>query len=183
MVFDSLCSYNLILAETHAAAPPLQFRVDTLLFSLIIFGLLLVVLFRYAWQPIIEGLDRREKTIADEIDSARQANEQAQANLRQYEQKLATVTDEAKAVLAEAKQDAIAAKDRILAEAQLEAKRTRDRALAEIEAAKNAAVQELAEKSVDAAVSLAGSIVGRSLDKKDHSKLINDSIKSFNSGA
>ena len=182
MLFNNCCSLSLVLAEVHAA-PPLQGRVDTLLFSLIIFGVLVYVLFRYAWKPIIEGLDKREKAIANEIESAQKAHEQAQANLRQYEERLSAVTNEANAILAEAKKDAVAAKERILAEAQEEAKRTRDRALADIEAAKNAAVQELAERSVDSAVSLAGSIVGRSLEKGDHSRLIADSIKSFNSGA
>ncbi|MFK7769690.1 MAG: ATP synthase F0 subunit B, partial [Mariniblastus sp.] len=59
------------------------------------------------------------------------------------------------------------------------AQKTRDRALAEIETAKNAAVRELAESSVDSAVDLAGSIVGRSLNKGDHADLIEKSIKQF----
>jgi len=75
----------------------------------------------------------------------------------------------------------VAAKERILAEANEEAVRTRDRAMADIESAKNAAVQELAESSANSAVELAGSIVGRSLEKSDHSKLIEDSLKRFGS--
>lgn len=178
-----LAKSGMLLAEVHAA-PPLQFQVDTLLFSLIIFGILLFVLFRFAWKPIIEGLDARELSISQDIDNAKTANEQAKANLKQYEDKLASVTEEAKAILEEAKKDAMTARDKILADAQDEAQRTRDRALADIEAAKNAAVRELAEKSVDSAVSLAGNIVGRSLSKDDHNKLIADSISSFNgSGA
>lgn len=172
-----------LLAAEHAAKPPLQFQVDTLFFSLLIFLALLFVLFRFAWKPIMEGLEAREKRIADDIDGARHANEQAQSNLKQYEEKLAAAADEASAVLAQAKQDAEAAKERIVAEANEEAQRARDRALADIKAAKDAAVRELAEKSVDSAVTLAGSIVGRSLDKKDHSQLIEKSIERFGSGA
>ena len=109
--------------------------------------------------------------------------DRAQANLKQYEDKLAGAADEAKEVMAEARKDATTAKEKILTEAKEEADRLRDRALADIEAAKNAAVRDLAEKSVDSAVSLAGNIVRRSLDKSDHSKLIDDSIKSFSGGA
>lgn len=162
---------------------PLEFNVDLALWTLIIFLGLLAVLTKFAWKPIMEGLNAREKGIADDIENARLASEQADKNLEQYEAKLAGVNDEASAILAEAKKDATSAKDKILADANEEAKRTRDRALADIEAAKNAAVQELAEKSVDSAVSLAGNIVGRSLDKKDHSKLIEKSINSFKGGA
>lgn len=181
MLFGILHATSLLAAG--ASKPPLQFRVDTLLFSLIIFAGLLFVLLRFAWKPIMEGLDAREKSIGDEIESARVANEQAQASLRQYEEKLAAATEEASAVLAQAKQDALAAKDRILAEANEEAQRARDRALADIQAAKDAAVRELAEKSVNSAVDLAGSIVGRSLDKNDHSQLIEKSIERFTTGA
>ena len=168
-----------LLLASEGAAPPLQFRVDTSIFSLIIFLCLLFVLYRLAWKPISEGLDKRESGIADNIENARIANEQAQANLKQYEDKLATAEQERDAIIKEAKADAQAAKERILAEAQSEAQRERERAFADIEAAKNEAVRELAERSVDSAVSLAGRIVGRSLQKEDHSKLIEDSIGRF----
>ncbi len=182
---DRLLDAVMLLAAEGGshAHPPLQFRVDTMLFSFLIFLILAAVLFRFAWKPIMSGLEAREKRIADDIDNARIANEQAQANLRQYQEQLAAATDEAKAVLGEARKDAVTAKDRILGEAQEEAGRLRDRALADIEVAKNEAVRELAERSVDSAVALAGSIVGRSLKKEEHSKLIDDSINSFTSGA
>jgi F-type H+-transporting ATPase subunit b len=182
MFFETLNSIN-FLAAGHATKPPLQFQIDTLIFSLLIFLGLLAVLFKYAWKPIMQGLEAREQRIHDDIENARLANEKAEANLKQYEEKIAAASEEASAVLAQAKQDAIAAKDKILAEANEEAQRARDRALADINAAKDAAVRELAEKSVDSAVSLAGSIVGRSLDKKDHSQLIEKSIERFGSGA
>ncbi len=171
MLFDNLdLGLTSLLAEA-AAKPPLQFRIDTLIFSLVIFAVLLAILLKYAWTPIMQGLEAREKSIADDIQSAQLAKEQAQAKLATYEEKIANANDEAAAVIAEARTEAIAAKEKILAEAADEAQRTRERALAEIEAAKNAAVRELAESSVDSAVSLAGSIVGRSLNKSDHSEL------------
>ena len=169
----------MMLASSGEKPDPMKFDADLAMFTLIIFIGLLIVLTKYAWKPLMEGLTQRETSIADKISSAEQANEQAQANLRQYEQKLASVNDEANEILAEAKQDGIAAKEKIIAEAQAEAQRQREKALADINAARNQAVRELAEKSVDSAVSLAGNIVGRSLDKSDHSRLIEDSIKRF----
>ena len=182
-----MISHGLLNAATLLAAggahPPLLFRVDTLIFSLLIFACLAAVLFKFAWKPVMDGLEKREQRISGDIENARVANEQAQANLKQYEDKLAAAVGEAKTVLEEARKDATTAKEKILAEAQEEAGRLRARALADIEAAKSAAVRDLAEKSVNSAVTLAGSIVGRSLKKDDHSKLIDSSIKSFNSGA
>lgn len=177
MLTDSLFSTATLLgAHAH---PPLQFRVDTLIFSLLIFAGLAAILMKFAWKPIMEGLDSREGRIADDIENARVANEQAQENLKTYQEKLAGVDGEASAIIAEAKQDALAAKEKIVTEAKTEAQRERDKAFADISAAKNAAVSQLAESSVDSAVSLAGNIVGRSLNKDDHSKLIQEAVERF----
>ena len=182
MLTDPMFNSLVLLAE-GGSSPPLQVYVDTLIFSLIIFLGLAAVLLKYAWKPIMEGLDAREKRIADDIENARLANEQAQTQLSAYETQLAAAGDEAAAVIAEARKDAITAKEKIMADATSEAQRTRDRALADIETAKNAAVRELAESRVDSAVSLAGSIVGRSLNKQDHADLIEKSMKQFTTGA
>ncbi len=171
-----------LLADAAVEKSAVQLVPDTLLFSFVIFGVLLAILYKFAWGPIAEGLELREKKMADDIEGARSANEKAQAQLEAYEAKIAGADSEAAALIAEAKNDALAAKDKIMADASDEAQRTKDRALADIEAAKNAAVRDLAESSVDSAVSLAGSIVGRSLDKKDHKELIEKSISQFNAG-
>ena len=171
-----------LLADVAVEKSPVQIVPDTLLFSFIIFGVLLAVLYKFAWGPIVTGLELREKKMADDIEAARAAKERAQTQLADYEAKIAGAESEAAALIAEAKADAITAKDKIMADASEEAQRTKDRALADIEAAKNAAVRDLAESSVDSAVSLAGSIVGRSLDKKDHKDLIEKSISQFNAG-
>ncbi len=173
-----------VAADVHADAGDhggsgIDFNADLILVTLVLFLALLAVLSRMAWRPIMEGLDKREKSIADEIASAKRANEEAKANLRNYELKLAEVTDQTSSMLAEAKKDSLAIKDQIIAEANKAAQAQRERAVAEIKAAKDAAVRELAERSAETAVSLAGSIIGRSLNGEDHKSLIDESINGF----
>ena len=176
---DLLLEFDALLLASGEAAPALQFRVDTLLFSLLIFVLLIFLLARYAWKPIMEGLDKRESGIANSINEARTANEKAQALLAQYQQQLQAARDEDSDLVAEAKQDAQRAREKIMAEANVEAQRQRDKAVAEINAAKDEAVRELAERSVDSAVSLAGSLVGKELSTNDHQRLIEQSLERF----
>ena len=185
MLTDRLINTALLLAAEGGSHshPPLQFRVDTLIYSFLIFLGLIFILGKYAWKPIMEGLDARDKRISDDIENARLAKEQAESNLKEYEVKLAGVNEEATAIIAEAKQDALTQKEKIVSEAKDEAQREREKAFADIAAAKDAAVRELAEKSVDSAVSLAGSIVGRSLNKSDHSSLIDKAVEQFKTGA
>ena len=169
---------SLLLASEEATSP-LQLRVDVLLFSLLVFVALLVLLNRFAWKPILAGLERRESGIASAIDDARTANEKAQAILAQYEQKLQAAGDEAARLVSEARADAEKARERIVTEAKEEAQRQRDRAVTEINAARDAAVRDLAERSVDSAVSLAGRLVGKELKPADHSRLIEQSLERF----
>ena len=169
----------LLLASSGGDANPLAAPVDLALWTLVVFLGLMFVLGKYAWKPIIEGLNAREKGIADNIESAARAQEEAQSSLAAYQAKMAGAHDEAAALIAEARNDAAATKEKLMAEANEEANRTRQKGLADVEAAKSAAVRELAESSVDSAVSLASNIVGRSLKKEDHAKLIEESVKRF----
>lgn len=154
---------------------------DLALFTVIVFVLTMLILWRFAWTPIVQGLDRRERSIAEDIERAKLDAEKAQANLQQYEQKLAAAAEEAKALLAEARTEAQNAKDRIISEAKEEAGRERQRAIEDIQAAKDQAVRELAQKSVDSAVNLAGQLVRRELNPEMHAQLIDESLQRFGS--
>jgi F-type H+-transporting ATPase subunit b len=168
-----------LLAEEHGKPNVLPFDLDLALFSLVVFLGLMALLGTFAWKPILQALTNREKRISDQIDSAHQANEKALSTLKQYEQRLAAAAEQASQVLAQARQEGIAAKDRIVAEAQAEAHRQRERAIADIQAARNEALRELAERSVDSAVALAGNLLAKEIDKSAHSRLIRESIDRF----
>lgn len=178
---SSLSSVAVLLAKAgdDAKVDPFKGDLDLMIFSILIFLGLLFLLTKFAWKPLLQALDQREKSIAENIEAAQRANAEAQETLKAYEQKLAAVAEQADAIVAEARKDAMAAKERIVAEANAAAQAQRDRALAEIKAAKDAAVRELAEKSAETAVGLAGSIIGRSLNKDDHRQLIEESINGF----
>jgi F-type H+-transporting ATPase subunit b len=165
------------LTHANAAADmevPNSIRADKTLFSLVVFGLLLVGLYLLAWKPITEGLGKREADINGLIAKTQKASEEAADKLKQYELQLQTAAQEAQNVIAQARRDGEASAQRIIAEAQNEAIRRRDQAIAEIDSAKRAAISDLSNKSTDLAFSLAKRIVGRELRKEDHQQLIQD---------
>lgn len=178
-----MLSLAVVAEEAHTKRDAMEFNPDLAIFTFLVFVGLLLVLTKFAWKPILAGLDKREKTISDQVDGAKRMYDEAKQNLAEYEQKLASVTQQANEILAEARKDAQSAKERILVEAATEAEKQRQRAVADINAAKDAAVRELAQKSADTAVGLAGKIVGRSLKDSDHQNLINESIDRFVKGA
>ena len=164
---------------SHGNTHPLSLDPDLAIVTAIIFGLLLLILGKFAWGPIRQALDDRENYVATQLDEAKQRHEDAQRLLKEHEQKLAGATDEVRALLDQARKEADMQKQAILGEAQKAAAAEKDRALREISAAKNEALQDLADKSVGTAVDLAGRIVGRQLDNKDHANLIEDALKQF----
>lgn len=161
------------------ATNPLTVNPDLAVVTAIVFVVLLLFLWKFAWGPIMEGLKKREESISEEIDSAERNNEKAQKLLADYEARLSTAADEVRSLIEQGRRDAESQKQQILTEAQQAAKAERDRAIREITVAKNEAMGELAQQSVDAAVDLAGRIVGRQLTTADHSRLIEEALDKF----
>ncbi len=172
---------HLVNDPTHGNIDPktwalLDFRSDMALFSAIVFGLLLAGLYFSAWQPVMDGLQKREDTIADNIAKAEQATDDAELKLAEYEAKLATASEEAATIVAEARKDAESAGQKLLTAAQEEAERLKERAAADIETAKRVALGELADQSAEVAMAVAQRVVGREVKADDHQSLIQEML-------
>jgi len=161
---------------------PGSIATDMAIYTLIVFILMMIALRFAAWHPIKKALEEREQGIIDHITDARRSAEKAERLLEEYEAKIAASAQEANEIVAEGRRDAEATKDRIVKEAQEAATAERDRALNDIEIAKNAALQEVAEKSADIAVALAGKIVNKELNASDHQALIKETLDNIQEG-
>jgi len=161
---------------TKAISQVDELKADLALWSFVVFLLLLAVLSKFAWGPIMQGLHTREESIAAMIDDAKASSEKAAELLRQYEAKLAAATDEINELRVQARKDAEATKDRILVEARDAAQRERERAIADIGIAKTAALQEITGKSVDLAVILASRLIQRQLTADDRVGLVREAL-------
>jgi F-type H+-transporting ATPase subunit b len=170
------------LAEGNASSQlgaAQELRFDLAIATFVVFILLLVILTKFAWGPISRALDQREETISRQIEEARLAAEKATHQLKEYEARLAAATDEARQIVAQSRKDAETAKEKIMVEARELASKERERAVAEITSAKNQALAEIAQKSVDTAVTLAGKIIRREVKPQDHEALIGDALGQF----
>jgi F-type H+-transporting ATPase subunit b len=154
-------------------------RFDLSIYTFVVFMLLLAILYKFAWGPISRGLGLREETIARQIEEARLASEKAAHQLQEYEARLAAATEEARHIVGQSRKDAETAKDKIMAEARELAQKERERAVADITSAKNQALAEIAQKSVETAVSLAGRIIRREVKPQDHEALIGEALGQF----
>ncbi len=156
---------------------PTRLELHTTYFTLIVFGLLLLVLWKFAWGPIATALKQREDNIAGQIDRAEQLHKDAAARLAEYEEKLRGSRDEVRAIIEQARRDGEALKAAKVSEAASQIRDERDRSLRDIETAKNQALKELAEKTADMAIDLAGRVIGQQLQREDHARLIDEAVE------
>jgi F-type H+-transporting ATPase subunit b len=165
------------LAST--ATDPLSVDPDLAIWTLVVFVVLLLVLKKFAWGPILAGLESRESSIANHIAQAERNHEEAKKLLAQYEQKLASAANDVRELMEEARRDADHARQTILAEAKAGAEGERLRALRDIETAADQAMESLAERSAQLAVDLAGKILQSKLSAADHTRLIQEAVAKF----
>jgi len=162
-----------------AAADPLTVDPDLMIWTLVVFVVLMLVLSKFAWGPISEALEAREHAIEENIAAAQRANDEAKTLLADYERRLALAHEEVRGILEEARRDAEHTKQSILTEARAEAQTERDRALRDIDLATDRAIKELAEQSANMAVGLAGRILRTQLGPQDQAQLVRDAMSEF----
>lgn len=145
--------------------------------SLVIFGLLLAILGKYAWGPIVSQLEAREKKIADTIDQAVLRQEEANQLLEQYKARLAAAEGQAQALVADSRKEANTAREKILQQAAQDAQRTSVQARHEIELAKQQAMREIYDQTAILAIDIAGKIIQRNLRPEDQKQIIEESLR------
>lgn len=147
-----------------------------IVWTLVVFFLVVFVLGKFAWGPILDGLQKREDFIRDSLEQAKKDRDEAKATLARYEERLKEARGEATAIVEEGRRDAEVVRQRIEEKAQEEAEKMLARAKREISIAKETAVKDLYALSGNLATEIASKIVARELDPKDHQRLIEDAL-------
>ena len=144
------------------------------------FSVLVIMLSKTAWGPLIGGLEAREAKIRDALSAADKAREEAAQVGREHAALLESHRQEGEKILEEARQDAKGVLERARAEATSEADKIKARTASEIELAKAKAIEELREHSVELAMMLAGRVIGAEVDQARHKGLVDELLASWN---
>lgn len=166
----------LAAAEEGGSLSPFAGDIGNALWTLVIFGLVVFILGKFAWGPLLSSLQERENFIADALGAAKRDREEAEARLREYTDRLTAARGEATAIVDESRRDAEVVKRRIEEETHAEAGRILERAKREIGIAKDTALKELYSASAQLSTELASKVLQREINPQDHERLIRDSI-------
>ena len=168
-----------LLAAAEGGAGSNLMSVDTTLFvaTIVTFVVFAVILWKFAWGPLLKIVDDREKTIRDQVDSAEKAAADSKATLAQHQELLRGASRERDELLARAAKDADALRADLQSKARGDAEQILARAREQMTREKDQALAELRAQVADIAIEAASRIVKSSLSEDAQRKLVDDYIK------
>lgn len=152
--------------------------IDSTLFwaTLVLFAIFALVLAKFAWGPLLQIIEEREKGVRDAVDGAQKANADAQALLEKHKELLREAGRERDEILKKALQEAEVLKTDLQSRARAESDQMIQRAKEQVDREKAAAIQELRSQVADLAIAAASKIVTSSLTPEVQKKLVTDFI-------
>ena len=142
------------------------------LWTLIVFLILLALLGKFAWGPILRGLEAREQNIQSSIDDAAQLRKQAEDALDEHRRQVREARHEARRIIAEAKEAASRLGSELEAKAREESAAIVQRARREIEVERDAVLEAIRSETVGLALAAASRLVRQRLDAPADRELV-----------
>ena len=149
------------------------------IWTVVTFLLLVFVLGKYAWKPLLAMLAEREQTIRTALDEARKAREDSESLLEQNRAILADARNQANEVLERARQDAEQRRAELADKARQEAEGLLTRSREEIDRQKRLAIRELRSEAAELAIAAASRVVGADLDGESQRRLVDEYFASL----
>lgn len=167
-----------------AVSPPegnnslLDVNPGLIIWTLITFIILLFVLKKTAWKPILTALDQREGAIKEALEKAEQAKAEAQKILDQNQANLNKAEEESRKIIDQSRSYAEKLKNQMLQESRDQSKKLLEDAALEIDRRKDAAFNDLKNQIVDISMKAAEKILSAKLEDQDAQKKIVDKYMS-----
>ncbi len=151
-------------------------QIGLIFWTLVTFLVLLWVLTRFAWGPIIAAMAAREEGIRGDLSRARTEREEAQRLLEEHRALLVQARKERAEAVEAGRQDAERLKTGILDDARKQREQLVKQADTQIQAGLRQAKAELKGAAVDLAIQAAAKLLGRNLDDATQRRLVEDYI-------
>ena len=143
-----------------------------IIWTIISFAVLVIVLGKFAWKPILQALAEREEKIRGALEQAEHARVEAAELLKQNEKNMARAEQEYQKMMREAKALGEKMKEDIVNKARQQGQQELQRANEEIQRNLEAAKQQLRTEVADLAIKAAEKILDETLDAQKHKKIV-----------
>ncbi len=146
------------------------------IWTILTFLVLLYILAKFAWKPLLAMLDKREETIRKSLDDAEKARLELEQMQIKSEDIIAQARSEAQAILQEGKAITERLKEDVLNKAKEKSDEIVANAQKIIQTEKDRAIGEIKSEAVDISISIARKLISKNLSKEDNKQLIEDAL-------
>jgi F-type H+-transporting ATPase subunit b len=153
--------------------------IGVMIWTLIAFGITLLILRRLAYPRIAEALDKRRRAITESIDAAERTRVEADRLLQEYRERLREAREQADDIVVRARK----ASDKVQEQAKVEANEKREELMEQtrrdIEQETRRAIEQIRREVADLTVTATEKVTRKSLDDEDHRRLIEEALSEF----
>ena len=157
--------------------PLVQVEPGLFIWTILVFVVLLTLLKKFAWGPLLAALEERQEGIRKSLDDAAQARKELEQVQEESNRIVAKARADADAIIAASRADALKLQEELRAKARLEAEGIVKNADREIQQQTTQSLAQIREEAVDLSLSIASKLIQRNLSKKDNETLIQDTLK------
>ncbi|MFP4356733.1 MAG: F0F1 ATP synthase subunit B [Phycisphaerae bacterium] len=144
--------------------------------AILVFVVLLAILRKFAWGPIIEQLRYREESVQKTIDNATKRQRDAHRLLEEYKQQLARAEADAQKLVEKSRAQAARDRAELIEQSRIESEKQAAASRKAIEQARREALEQLHQHTAELAAEIAGQVIGSSLDAQTHERLVAQSL-------
>lgn len=153
--------------------------VGLMFWTVVTFLMMVFILKKIAWAPLLKMLEEREEKIRKEIAGAQKNREEMERMKTEYERQLGEIEERARGLLSEAEQKGAKARELILKEAEIETRKLAEKSAQQLQAEKEKLIKELRNEVGELSVLIAEKLMRQSIDKQVQEKFIQDFLKNL----
>lgn len=147
------------------------------IWTILTFLVLVALLARFAWRPLLQALESRQAAIAKSLDDAQSARQELERLNRESAQIMQQARVDAEAVVSRSRSDAEVLREELKQKSRAEAAAIVKNAERQIQLETARAVQQIRSEAIDLSVTIASKILRRQVSKEDHEGLIEETLK------
>lgn len=158
-------------------------NVGLMVWTLLLFGISMFLLYKYAFPYITQALDRRQRAIEESIDTAERMRREAQELLDEYRERLREARTQAEEIIARARRSAEAREREIQEETRAKREQMLEQTRRDIEAETRRAIQEIRREVADLTVLATEKVTRKTLTEEDQRRLVEDALSELDFSA
>lgn len=156
--------------------PLVQTDPGLFIWTIVTFLVLLTLLAKFAWTPLLEALETRQNAIRKSLDDAQQAKQELERLNVESGHIIQRARVDAEAIISQSRSDGDRLREEIRAKARTEADHIVKNAERQIQLETSRALEQIRREAVDLSVMIASKIIKRNLSREDNERLIDDAL-------